>query len=106
MKSPEPEYVQPKRRVGPTPKESAALVVFRCFLNDLAADHNMPLRMLIPNDSMLHLLRGHFKDIESLAESGILEPRTLELVGEELVKILNGRRALRIVDGVATQQEV
>ena len=54
---------------------------------------------------MVELLRGNFKDAEALAKSGILEPRAVELVGEDLVAILNGRRGLRLVKGIATQQE-
>lgn len=105
IKSPSSDYVRPERRRGPTPKESAALIVLRCFLNTLAADHGVPLRMLVPSDAMLDLLRGQFEDVESLAESGILEPRALALVGDELIDILNGRKSLRLLHGEATQGE-
>ena len=103
--SPPRDYVRENPKRGPTTKESAALVVLRCFLNALAADHKLPLRLLVKNDSMVELLRGNFKDAEALAKSGILEPRAVELVGEDLVAILNGRRGLRLVKGIATQQE-
>ena len=105
VKSPSSEYVRPERKRGPTPKESAALIVLRCFLNALAADHGVPLRMLVANDAMLDLLRGQFKNVESLAASGIMEPRALALVGEDLIDILNGRKSLRLVNGVAKQSK-
>ena len=97
-------YVRPKRKKQPTPKESAALVVLRCFLNALAADNNLPVRMLVESDRMVELLRGQFNSADDLGKSGILEDRVVDLVGQDLVEILNGRRGLRLVNGVATQQ--
>lgn len=104
-RTPRADYVRPERKRGPTPKESAALIVLRCFLNALAADHGVPLRMLVANDAMLDLLRGRFEDVESLAASGLLEHRALALVGEDLIDILNGRKSLRLVNGVAKQSK-
>lgn len=105
IKSPRADYVRPDRKRGPTPRESAALIVLRCFLNALAADHGVPLRMLIASDAMLDLLRGKFEDVDSLAASKILEPRALALVGDDLIDILNGRKSLRLVNGVAKQTD-
>lgn len=105
LRSPPKGYVRPRYRRSPTPKEAAALVVLRCFLNALAADNGVPLRLLVENSHMVELLRGRFEDIESLRDSGILNPRAVDLVGEDLVAILNGKRGLRLVNGVATQLE-
>ncbi len=99
------DYQVAGRKPQPTQTESAALVVLRCFLNTLAASHDLPVRMLVDNDSMLDLLRGKFEDAESLEASGLIEPRAVELIGEDLIAILNGRRGLRIVDGTAVQHE-
>ena len=96
-------YVRPKRAKSVTPKESAALVVLRCFLNTLAANNKVPLRLLIENDQMIGLLRGKFSDVETLRKSGVLDRRVVDLVGEDLVAILNGQRGLYLVNGVATQ---
>ena len=105
LKAPTSGYVRPPRRKSPTPKESAALVVLRCFLNALAADNGVPVRLLVGNDHMVELLRGRFKNTDSLRDSGILDPRVVDLVGEDLVAILNGERGLRLVNGVATHQK-
>ena len=48
---------------------------------------------------MVGLLRSSFEDIEALRASGLLDPCAIDLVGPELMEILNGRRSLRIVDG-------
>ena len=99
LDAPTDGYTRPARKRSPTAKESAALVVLRCFLNALAAEHKIPMRLLIEPDDMVGLLRGSFEDIEALRASGLLEPCAIDLVGQELIEILNGRRSLRIVDG-------
>lgn len=104
VRAPVDGYVQPKRKKQPTPKESAALVVLRCFVNALAADNNLPVRMLVDTDRMVELLRGKFTSVDKLRDSETLDARVVDLVGEDLVEILNGRRGLRLVNGVATQQ--
>lgn len=103
LKSPADGYTRPTRQKSPTPKESAAVVVLRCFLNALAAENQIPVRLLVDNGEMVELLRGQFTSVDGLQKSGILEPRVVDLIGEDLVAILNGRRGLRIVNGVATQ---
>ena len=103
LHSPPDGYRRPERQKSPTPKESAAMVVLRCFLNALAADNHLPVRLLVDNGEMVELLREKFADVEALRESGILEQRVIDLIGDDLVAILNGRKGLRIVDGVATQ---
>ncbi len=105
LKSPPDGYKRPERQRSPTPRESAALVVLKCFLNALAADHKIPARLLVDNGEMVELLRGQFEDLDSLRDSEILEQRVVALIGEDLVAILNGRRGLRLVNGVATQLE-
>lgn len=91
----------PARRRGPTNRESAALVVLKCFLAALAADNRLPMRFVASSNSMLDLLRGKFADVDNLRASGILDPRVVDLVGSEVVAILNGRAGLRLVDGRA-----
>ncbi len=104
LDAPADGYTRPERKRSPTAKESAALVVLRCFLNSLAAEHKIPMRLLIEADDMVELLRGNFEDVEALGATGILEPRPFDLVGQELIEILNGRRSLRIVDGAPRQE--
>ena len=103
LKAPPDGYKRPTRHKSPTPRESAAVVVLRCFLNALAAEHQIPVRLLVDNGEMVELLRGRFKDVSGLRKSEILDPRVVDLIGDDLVAILSGRRGLRIVDGIATQ---
>lgn len=99
MAIPEAELEEPPRKQDPTPKESAALVVFKCFLQFLAQEHDLPLRYLMDGDTPLLLLRGEFETVEDLRRSGLLSEGALEYLGEELLAILGGRRAMKIERG-------
>lgn len=101
LAAPTDGYTKPPRKRSPTAKEAAAVIVLRCFLNALAAEHGIPLRLLIHSDNMVELLRGRFTGVDSLRESGLLEPRAVDLVGQDLIQILNGQRSLRLVNGAA-----
>lgn len=96
---PDEELEDPPQKLEPSPRESAALTVLKCFLNFLAQENEIPLRYLVDNDTTLLLLRGEFKTTEDLENSGLLSPGALEVFGEELLALLNGRRALKIQDG-------
>lgn len=96
---PEDQLEEPPRKLEPSPRESAALTVLKCFLNFLAQENEIPLRYLVDNDTTLLLLRGKFDSTKDLEESGLLSPGALEVFGEELLALLNGRRALKIQDG-------
>jgi ribonuclease D len=99
MSVPESELEEPPRKLDPSPRESAALSVLKCFLNFLAQENEIPLRYLVDNDTTLLLLRGEFQSTKDLEDSGLLSPGALEVFGEELLAMLNGRRALKIQDG-------
>ena len=89
----------PPRKLEPTPKESAGLGVFKCFLQFLAQENDVPLRYLMDGETPLLLLRGEFPNLRSLEESGLLSDGALEYMGEELLAILSGRRAMKIENG-------
>lgn len=96
---PEAELEDPPRKPDPTPKEAAAVAVFKCFLQVLAQENDLPLRYLMDGETPLLLLRGEFRTIEDLRGSGLLSEGALEYVGEELLAILHGRRAMKIEEG-------
>ncbi len=94
----------PPREEEPTAAETAALTVLKCFLTALAAENRIPLRYLVDDAALRRLLRGRFSSLEDLRASGLLSPRALDVMGEELIAILNGGRALRIVNGRAERR--
>ncbi len=106
FKVPASKEEAPPRRKPPTPMEVAAQGILRHFLTALAADKGVPLRLLVENDAMLGLLRGRYESVDALAASGLLTPKAIDLFGEDLVAILNGRRSLRLMNGAAVQQNL
>ena len=99
LETPAAELEEPPSKLDPTPREAAALSVLKCFLTFLAQENEIPLRYLVDNDTTLLLLRDQFHTVEELAASNLLSPGALEVFGEELLALLNGRRALKIQDG-------
>lgn len=102
---PEAELEEPPQKPEPTPRESAALVVFKSFLTFLARENDVPLRYLMDGDTPLHLLRGRFESLDDLRASGLLSDGAIEVLGEEMLAILSGRRALKIENGTAVSFE-
>ena len=96
---PDADLEAPPRKLDPTPKETAGLAVFKCFLQFLAQENDLPLRYLMDGDTPLHLLRGEFETVDDLRESGLLSEGAIEYLGEELLAILSGRRAMKIEHG-------
>ncbi len=96
----------PPQADEPTATEVAALTVLKCFLTALAAENQTPLRYLVDDGAMRKLLRGRFPSMDDLRASGLLEPEAIDILGEELIAILNGGRALRIVAGRAERWSI
>jgi len=105
LKVPEAELEEPPQKPEPTPKETAALVVFKSFLTFLARENDVPLRYLMDGETPLHLLRGDFESLDDLRASGLLDEGAIEVLGEEMLAILSGRRALKIEHGAAVSFE-
>jgi ribonuclease D len=83
------------------PEDGPALAALKCFLNLLAHAQEVPIRFLVDPDSLPGLLRGRFQTVDDLHESGLLKQAAVDLFGEELIAVLNGRRALRMKAGRA-----
>ena len=91
----------PPREERPAADEAAALTVLKCFLTALAAENRVPLRYLVDDGALRKLLRGSFSSPDDLRASGLLKPEAVDILGEELVAILNGGRACAFVNGRA-----
>ena len=100
-KSPEP----PPRRETAAANEAPAVGVLKCFLNLLAREHAIPARYLVDTDNVVKLLRGQFTDARQLCESGLLKVGAEALIADELLEVLQGRRALRLSNGQLEQYE-
>jgi hypothetical protein len=72
----------------------------------VAREHRVPSRYLIEPNDVIHLLRGRFHSIADLEASGLLKAGSAAWVGEELIAILAGRRALKVQDGCVRHFEL
>ncbi len=101
VEKPAEELAEPPRKPEASRAETAALGVLKCFLNFLAQENDVPLRYVMDGETPLLLLRDRFESIDDLRNSGLLSSGALELFGEELLAILQGRRAIRLNKGAA-----
>jgi ribonuclease D len=88
-----PKRVKP---LIPTPQEAQALELLKCFVGILANEHQIASKHLLNSSSLLTLLREHPRTIEELSQLNILNKSAIELIGDELIAIIQGQRSLRI----------
>jgi len=100
------ELEEPPRKLEATADEGPALTAFRCFLNALARDAEIPLRYLIESDTALLLLRREFNCADELRDCGLIDEAAWKLFGDEIYAILKGKRALRLKNGRAIRFDI
>ena len=84
------------RNEPPSAEEGRALDLLKCYLGILADQHHLAVKHILLSDQMIRLLRSNPKSVEELAESGILPKEAVEILGEEIVAMLQGQRGLQI----------
>jgi ribonuclease D len=94
----EEDLVLPKvpKPAIPTQEESQVLDLIRCFVGILADRHKIAAKHLMTTAKLLPLLRSRVEKPEDLSHAGILSEEAALLIGEELIAMLQGRRALLV----------
>jgi ribonuclease D len=98
--------VHPPRRTEPDSEESPALAVLKCFVGLLAGEQQVPVRYLIDSDAYVRLLRGRFRSVSELRKSGLLSPHAVDLLGDEIIAFLEGKRGLKLTGGKAVRYQL
>lgn len=80
----------------PSSEESQVLDLLRCYLGILADRHKIAARHLMTVPQLLPLLRSKIEKASDLSDRGILSPDAAQLIGDELIALIQGRRALRV----------
>lgn len=80
----------------PSPSESQVLDLLKCYLGILADRHRIASRHLMTAPQLLPLLRSKASSPEQLIERKLLSEGAAKLVGEELIALMQGRRALSV----------
>lgn len=89
---------KPSKPPIPTQDESQVLELLACFINILADKHKIAAKHLLATAKLLPLLRSRIKVPEELIHEGILSEESAQLIGNEMIEMLNGKRALWIKD--------
>ena len=84
------------RTLTPTGDELQAFELIRCYVSVLAEKHKIAAKHLLTASQLLPLLRNQIQTPEDLVKNGILGSEAAALVGEELIAMVQGKRALRV----------
>ena len=90
----------------PTAEEAQILELLRCYVNILADRHRIAAKHLMTTAKLLPLLRSKSYKAEDLEKSGILSGEAARLIGDELIALLSGKRALLVRNGQVEIQEM
>lgn len=88
-----------KRISSPSSAESQALDILKCYFGILAVQKQIAVRYLAHSKDCLPLLRGNPKTLEELSDGKYLNPRAVQLIGEDILKFLNGEVGLSVKNG-------
>lgn len=83
----------------PTAQEAQALDLLRCYLGILAEGHQISARNLLSNGLTPALLRTPVSSTEDLVKAGLLTEVSAQLIGDELILFLKGKRGLSVSEG-------
>lgn len=93
------EVPRSQRPAVPTPEESQVLDLIKCYLGILADEHQIAARHLLLSAQLLPLLRQKLEGPQDLVKAGVLSFEAATLIGDEILALLRGKRALSIQDG-------
>ena len=82
-----------------SPEEAQAMDLVKCFVGVLADQHKIAAKHLLTTSKLLLLLRTPLEKSDDLVKAGILGAEAATLIGDELISMMKGKRALRIQNG-------
>ena len=80
----------------PTTEESQVLDLLRCYVGILADKHRIAAKHLMTAQQLLPLLRQRPTSREDLVKTGVLGEDASQLIGDEIVAMIQGKRLLAI----------
>ena len=94
-----PELVRGARSEIPTPGESQAMDLLKCYVGILADQHDMASRHILTSAQLVPLLRAADQTVEQWVEAGLVSPHVARIMGEDLRTFLRGEKGLTIARG-------
>lgn len=80
----------------PNTSESQVLDLLRCYVGILSDEHRIAAKYLLTSNQLLPVLRSDAESPEEFVREGILSEGAANLVGDEIIAFLKGKRALSI----------
>ena len=100
--------VLPERNKFETPSEDEAQVLdlLKCYLGIKANRLKIASRHLAGANQLLNLIRSKVKTVDEIISNKIMSGMAADLVGKELISILDGKIALSVKDGRIEEVEI
>lgn len=86
------------RPVVPTAEESQMLDVLRCYIGILAEQHGIAAKYITTTAQLTPIVRERVESPDDLVKAGILSAEAAALIGQEIVNLIHGKRALALRD--------
>jgi ribonuclease D len=83
----------------PTEDEEQVLELLKCYVGLLADSHKISSKNILTTSQLLPVLRSGAKTPRDLIGPDLLSAPAAEMVGEELIAFLSGKRALHVERG-------
>jgi ribonuclease D len=106
MAIPDAQLADVPRVEVPDGREARVLELVQCFVKLLAEDLQISARHLVTSDDLLPMLRRKFETIDEVVAAGILSAGAAAMIGEDLLEMMRGRRALSVGEGGIRVQKV
>lgn len=87
-KSPRPDI--------PSPTEAQVMELLKCYIGILADRHQIASKYLVTAAQLLPLLRSEAKSADEWVKDDLMSEGAAQLIGEEILAFLQGRRALSV----------
>ncbi len=97
----ESEPRKPAKAYTSNHTETRTVELLRCFLEMLAEQNGVASRFLISPRKIHLLFMNQFETTQDLVDQDILTEQAAQLIGDELVAFMHGRRALTLTQGAA-----
>ena len=103
-KLPPPARIRGVRLGIPTANETRVMELLKCYISILADDLRISPRLLMTADQFFPILRNkdQIRSVNDLVSRGLLGTAAANLIGEEVLAMVHGRRGLQ-VDGMTVR---
>jgi len=94
-----PELPRPTRHHSPTTEESQTLDLIKTYVGILADREKIAIKHLMTSHQFLPLLKQKFVTLKDLIDAEVMSEGAAGLIGEEVLALLQGKRALSVEAG-------